>query len=192
MKFILYQKQLSHLNVQRNFLLGFSVVLLLVVFSQTILLFFKQQRFIISPPELKQSYWVEGNKMSQSYVEEMALFFTHLLLDVTEANILVQGDVVLRYVKPDVYDHFKAKLLNDHKRLKKQQSSLQFTPINIDFVEPLIVDISGILANYIGGKKITQFKETYKMQLMQKYGRLFLESFEVIKSEQGGHDESNA
>lgn len=190
MKFVLYQKQLSHLNVQRNFLLGLGVVLLLVVFLETILLFFKQQRFIISPPELKQSYWVEGNKISQSYVEEMALFFAHLLLDVTESNILSQGDVVLRYVKSEMYDHFKMKLLDDHKKLKKQQSSLQFTPVDLDFVEPLTLDLTGILANYIGGKRITQFRETYRMVLNQKHGRLFLESFEVVKSEQRGDDES--
>lgn len=99
-------------------------------------------------------------------------------------------DVVLRYVKPEMYDHFKIKLLDEHKKLKKQQSSLQFTPVEIDFVEPLTLDLTGVLANYIGGKRITQFKETYRMVLKQKHGRLFLESFDVIKSEQRGHDES--
>ena len=91
MKFEFYQKRLSHVNVQRNFLICFAVVMLLVMLLQTLLLFVKQQRVIISPPELKQSYWVQGNLLSKSYVEEMALFFAHLLLDVTESNLLLQG-----------------------------------------------------------------------------------------------------
>ena len=189
MKFALYQKRLSHVNVQRNFLTGLTIVLLSVTLLLTLFLFFKQQRVIINPPEVTQSYWIEGNQVSKSYVEEMALFFTHLLLDVTESNILTQGEVLLRYVTPNAYGDFKSKLLNDHKRLKKQQLSLQFTPQTIDFVEPLTVDVSGFLANYVGAKKISQFKETYRMAFSQKKGRLFLESFQTIYSEQKEHEE---
>ena len=91
MKFAIHQKRLTYLNVQRNLLIALSAILLTIVLLQTLLLFFKKERMIISPPELKQSYWVEGERFSNSYLEEMALFFTHLLLDVTEANVLPQG-----------------------------------------------------------------------------------------------------
>ena len=190
MKFALYQKRLSHINVQRNFLLGLTVVMLLVLLLQTLLLFLKQQRFIISPPEVKQSYWVEGNLLSKSYVEEMALFFTHLLLDVTESNLLLQGEVLLRYVTPSAYGDFKNKLLSDHKKLKKQQLSLQFIPQTIDFIKPLTLDVTGLLINYVGSKKIAQFKETYRMGFSQQKGRLFLESMQTIYSEQKEHEEA--
>lgn len=189
MKFEFYHKRLSHVNVQRNFLIGFAVVMLLVMLLQTLLLFVKQQRVIISPPELKQSYWVQGNLLSKSYVEEMALFFAHLLLDVTESNLLLQGEVLLRYVTPSAYGDFKNKLLNDHKKLKKQQLSLQFIPQTIDFITPLTVELTGFLANYVGAKKIAQVKETYRMSFSQTKGRLFLESFQTIYSEQKQHEE---
>lgn len=188
MRFLLYQKRLSNVNVQKNFLAGLAIVLLAIILLQTLLLFFKQQRFIISPPELTQSYWVKGNQVSKSYVEEMALFFAHLLLDVTEANLLLQGEVLLRYVSPSAYGEFKNKLLNDHKRLKKQQLSLQFVPQTIEFVAPLTVDITGFLANFVGAKKVAQFKETYRMMFVQKKGKLFLESFQTINSGQKDYE----
>lgn len=189
MKFLLYQKKLSHFNVQRNILAGLAVVFLAIIVLQTILLFFKSQRVIISPPELTQSYWVEGNRVSKSYVEEMALFFAHLLLDVTQSNILPQGEVLLRYVAPGSYGDFKNKLLSDHKKLKKQQLSLQFIPQTIDFVAPLTLDVHGFLANYVGNKRVSQVKETYRIVFSCKKGRLFLESFQTIQSEQKDHEE---
>src|SRR5687767_8218465 len=120
MQFSLSKKRLGHLHVQRNLLASLSAVLLLIAFLQTLLLFFKKERTIITPPELSQSYWVQGNRFSPSYLEEMALYFTHLLLDVTESNVLLQGEVLLRYVSSEAYGRFKAKLLEDEKRLKKQ------------------------------------------------------------------------
>src|SRR5579872_7139368 len=113
MKFSLQKKRLSHLNVQRNLLAGLSFILLLIVLLQTLLLFFKREKIIINPPELKQGYWVEGDRFSNSYLEEMALFFTHLMLDVSESSVIPQGEVLLRYVSPESYGDFKTKLLSD-------------------------------------------------------------------------------
>jgi conjugal transfer pilus assembly protein TraE len=183
MKFSLYQKRLSHLHVQRNFLLGLCAILLMLMMLQTVLLFFKRERIVISPPELKQSYWIKGDNFSKTYIEEMALFFSHLLLDVSADNILSQGDVVLRYVKPENYGEFKGKLLSDQKRLKKYQLSLSFTPRQIEFINPMVVEIQGVLANFVGNAKVEQFQETYRMTLGQNRGQLFLESFTIVKTE---------
>ena len=183
MRFSLYQKRLSHLHVQRNFLLGLCTVLLVIMMLQSVLLFFKREKIIINPPELKQSYWVKGEQFSKTYIEEMSLFFAHLLLDVSENNILSQGEVVLRYVKPEHYGEFRGKLLSDQKRLKKYQLSLSFTPQQIEFIAPMMVEIQGILANFVGNAKVEQFQETYRMALGQNRGQLFLESFTVVKTE---------
>ena len=64
MDFSLQQKRLTYLHVQRNILAGIVAVGLIVLLLQTWLLFFKQERVIISPPELNQSYWVEGHRFS--------------------------------------------------------------------------------------------------------------------------------
>ena len=190
MKFLFQQKRLGHLQIQRNWYLGLSTILLLIVFLQTVLLFFKKEKIIISPPELTQSYWVEGNRFSNSYLEEMALFFTHLMLDVSESNILPQGEILLRYVSSNAYGEFKNKLLSDEKRLKNQQLSLQFTPQSVEVVEPMKADVIGHLSSYVGSQKIANNQETYRVSFSQKKGRLFLESFEIIKSDKEKSDET--
>ena len=184
MKFQLQAKRLGQAQFQRNFLSGLSCILLGTCFVLSASLFFKKERIIISPPELKNSYWVEGNQFSPSYIEEMSLFFAHLLLDVTEASIGWQGSVILRYVIPESYGAVKAKILEDEKRLKKEQLSLHFkaTTFKLD-ANQVLAEITGDLISYVGSKKIAQVRETYQLKLQNRSGRLLIESFSLLKTE---------
>ena len=83
---------IANLQVQRNGLAGLSLSLLVVVVIQSFLLFFKSPQTIILPPETKQSFWVEGNRFSPTYLEEQGTYFAHLLLDVSSSIILVNFD----------------------------------------------------------------------------------------------------
>lgn len=191
MKFSLYQKKLSHINVQRNALAGLSLLLLVIVLLQTLFLFLKKERIIISPPDAKQSYWIEGNRFSPSYLEEMSLFLCHLLLDITESNIIPQGEVLLRYISPKTYGAFKTKLLEDEKKLKQEQLSLHFMPQEIQLSpDSLTVDVTGDLISYVSTQKISQVRETYRLIFEHKLGRLFLQSFKMIKSERENVNET--
>jgi len=192
MKFSLHQKRLGYLLVQRNLFLGLTIALVIVAIIQACFLFTKNERIIISPPELQQSYWVEGDRFSNSYLEEMALFFSHLLLDVSESNVLPQGEILLRYVSSNAYGDFKAKLLKDEKRLRKQQLTLHFVPREVEIIGPLAVAVTGSLRSYVGSSKVVQIQETYRVGFSQSKGRLFLDSFEVIKSEQRNEDDATS
>jgi conjugal transfer pilus assembly protein TraE len=187
MKLSFQQKRLSSLQFQKNFLGGLTVVLLAVVALQTLFLFFRNERTLILPPETRQSYWIEGNRFAPSYLEEMALYFTHLLLDVTESNILYQGEIVLRYVEPQAYGHFKNKVFEDEQRLKKDHLSLHFMPIECE-VSPTTLSaiVTGELMGYVGSKKVSRHRESYHVVFSQAKGRLFLKSFTVIKTDQPG------
>jgi conjugal transfer pilus assembly protein TraE len=191
MKLSFHHKRLSSLQFQKNLLGGLSLILLLIVLLQTGLLFFKSHRTLILPPETKQSYWIEGNRFAPAYLEEMALYFTHLLLDITEANVLYQGEVLLRHVEPQAYGTFKQKLFTDEKRLKKDHLSLHFVPLECE-VSPtsLSVLVTGDLIGYVGTKKISQHRETYQISFSQVKGRLFLKSFHVVKTDQPDLEES--
>eukprot|EP01037_Dinobryon_pediforme_P013636 gene13636-13751_t len=113
------------------------------------------------------SYWVEGNQFSPSYIEEMSLFFVHLLLDVTESSISWQGSVILRYVIPESYGALKAKILDDEKRLKKEQLSLHFkaTTFKLD-ASQLLAEITGDLISYVGSKKIAQASQVLTSRIL--------------------------
>jgi conjugal transfer pilus assembly protein TraE len=184
MKFSLNLKHLSNLQKQRHFLLFLSAFLLATNLGQTTLLFFKEDKTIILPAELKQSFWVEGKRFSPSYLEEQGLYFAHLLLDVNEANILNQGEILLRYVAPQVYGDFKTKLLEHLARLKKDNLALHFIPVEWEvFPGSLQLRIIGDLQAYIGGKRITTHRKVYQVEFTHTAGRLFLKSFKCVKGE---------
>lgn len=184
MDFRLNQHRLKNLKFHRDVLAGVCGILLALNAAQSVGLLFRQERVIITPPQLTQGFWVEGNRFSPQYLEEMALHYAHFLLDVTEKSVLYQGEIILRYVVPESYGAFKAKLLEDEKYLKQNHLSTRFAPAEaILSPNQLRVDISGELMTYVGNKKISQAKETYRFQFQNRSGRLLIESFTLLKSD---------
>ena len=177
--------RLSSLRVQRNSLAGLSLSLLVVTVLQSFLLLFKNPQTIILPPETKQSFWVEGNRFSPIYLEEQGMYFTHLLLDVSASNILAQGEILLRYVESSHYGEFKNRLFQEEQRLKRDNLALNFTAIECEvFPGEMALEITGDLNGYVASKKISNHRETYRLEFNGVKGRLFLKSFKVIKSDQ--------
>lgn len=193
MDFHLNQNRLSDLKFQRNVLAGVCVALLGINAAQSLCLFFRHDRIIVTPPQLTQGFWVEGKRFSPQYLEEMALHYAHFFLDVTEKNILYQGDILLRYVTPDAYGTFKAKLLEDEKRLKKNNLSTRFSPSDVSISpDQLTVDLTGELMSYVGDKKISQVRETYQIKFQNQSGRLLIAAFTLLKSDRNPNEEMSS
>ncbi len=193
MKHLFVTKRLSNLQFQRNVLLGLASVLLFVVFLQSLFLFLRSEKTIILPPETKQSFWVEGNTFAPSYLEEQATYFCHLFLDITASNVLFQGDVILRYVEPRFYSEIRSNLLNEEERLKKENLTLHFMPIEVKvYPHDLSVLVTGDLNSYVGGKKITTSKKVYKVNFLSNHGRLFLKSFTPLNDEEIKEEEKTS
>lgn len=177
--------RISSLQVQRNGFAGLSISLLVVVIIQAFLLLFKNSQTIILPPETKQSFWVEGNSFSPIYLEEQGMYFMHLLMDVSPSNILAQGEILLRYVDSRYHGEFKTRLFREEQRLKQGNLSLHFTPTECEvFPSEMAVEITGDLNGYVASKKISNHRETYRLEFIGVKGRLFLKSFKAIKSDQ--------
>ena len=178
MNFKLSQNKLSNLRLQRNIFLSSTVLFCGICILETSFLLVAKEKIIILPPETKKGFWIEGNKFSPSYLEEQAMFFAHLLLDVSAGNIFTQGEILLRYVDSRYYGDFHAKLLAEKKKLEKESLSLSFHPTDCEvFPKYLKVKLIGELHGYVGGKRITSKKHTYIVQFSNKHGRLMLARF---------------
>lgn len=193
MDFHLNQNRLKDLKFQRNTVVGLCTVLLGINAAQSTWLFFRHERVVITPPQLTQGFWVEGNRFSPQYLEEMALHYAHFLLDVTEQTVLYQGEIILRYVVPESYGAFKAKLLDDVKQLKANHLSTRFAPSDVVISpEQLRVDVSGELMSYVGDKKISQVRETYRFQFQSQSGRLLIKDFTLVKSDRNPKEDTES
>ena len=158
-------------------------MLLGVVTLQAIFLFFRHERIIISPPELHQRYWVEGDRFSEGYLEEMAVFYAHLLLDVSADTLLYQGEVVLRAVDADSYSRIKTKLFADSAKLRKENVTSRFEPkkalITRDALE---VHLQGTMTHFVSGKQVTSFEEEFVIRFSAYKGKLFIKDFALIET----------
>ncbi len=183
MKRAFEHNRISYLLAQRNSLAGLCAVLLAAVLLQSVFLFFRHERIIISPPELHQSYWVEGNRFSEGYLEEMGVFFAHLLLDVSAETLLYQGEVALRSVDADSYSRIKTKIFADAARLKKENVTSRFEPkkarVSRDQLE---VQLKGTMTQYVSGKSVSSFEETFVVRFSAYKGKLFLKDFALLET----------
>ncbi|MEN8236225.1 MAG: type IV conjugative transfer system protein TraE [Pseudomonadota bacterium] len=187
MKLQFLNNRLQDLSQQRNLLLSFLGLLAVVSVFQAIALVFKSDHVVIVPPELKQGYWVEKNRASQAYLEEMAVFFAHLVLDNSPSSASYNREVLLRYVLPSAYGQLKMQLLEDEKRLQKDHLATCFQASSVK-VNPHtnVVELQGDLMGYVGNKRVSQTRDTYLLKLRLQKGRVFLAAFQLLRSAKSG------
>jgi conjugal transfer pilus assembly protein TraE len=163
---------------------------LAIVTLQAIFLFFRNEKIIISPPELHQRYWVEGDRFSEGYLEEMAVFYAHLLLDVSADTLLYQGEVALRAVDADSYSRIKTKLFADVKKLKKENVTSRFEPkkaiVSRDTME---VQLLGTMTQFVSGKQVTSFEEKFVIRFSAYKGKLFIKDFALMETKNTKFDD---
>ena len=92
----LFNSRLLNILQQRNMLLAIAFSLLLLNFVQASYLFMKVDRILVVPADVRKEFWVEQNRVSSSYLEEMAIVFADLILENTPSGAAYRRDIVLR------------------------------------------------------------------------------------------------
>lgn len=187
MRLLLQKNRLKTLLGQRNLLMSVAAFSFLLNLTLSLVLLFKEEKTIIVPPELSQSFWIEKGRVSVSYLEEMALFFINLILDVTPSSSGYQRDVLLRYALPNAYSLLKQQLLEEEERLRKENLSTVFRPLQVNVSRSQnLVEIKGDYMGFLGNKKVFEIRQTYHLKVKFQKGRLFLESFKLQGEEKNG------
>ncbi len=152
---------------------------------QVLFTFFRSERIIVVPPDIKQEVWLEKRQVSASYLEEMALFFANLILESSPESAAYKRDIILRNTVSESYGTLKTKLLEDETRLKKEHltTSFQANSIKVD-PDKLFVELTGDLLHFVGEKRISQSRDTYQFAFIYRQGRLLIQAFKLITSEQ--------
>lgn len=185
MKLSLLYGRLDHLMHQRNALSALVAGLLSLNLLQAFVTVFREERIVVVPPDTKREFWLTQNRVSASYLEEMALFFAPLMLEVSPESAAYKRDIILRYTVSESYGALKAKLLEDEKRLQKEHvtTSFQLSAVKVRSRE-MQVEVTGDLSRFIGERRISQSRDTYRFTFVYRMGRLLIQSFQLIKSDQ--------
>ena len=165
---------------QRNIFVVLVLGLVVANIMQGALLFGKKERVIIVPAYFKQSFWSEGEVVSDTYVEEMAFFMSKMILDTTPESHKYRREMILRYVMPEYYHQMEKKLIEEGERMAKDGVSTTFNPKEVAASsEQLKAVVSGIITTYVSGERIGQTKVRYEMEFGYSSGIIMLKNFKI-------------
>jgi conjugal transfer pilus assembly protein TraE len=185
-----YKSRLQHMLAQRNGYLVLAALLAGVCLLLTISVcrLIGRERIVITPPVVNQAFWVEAKAVSPEYLSQMASFLAQLRLNLTPGNAAYQQETLLRYTDPAYYGDLKNELVSEAGQLEKTHTSLIFYPVEVTVdVKQLAADITGDLSATVGNDHLPVQRIRYQLQFRYSEGRLWLKSFEEIKT--NSHDE---
>lgn len=171
----IYRSKLIRLARQRDFILPAVLILSFAQLLSVVLIFCKKERIILVPPALSQPVWIDGYKVSKSYLLQMGLFLGQLLLSNSAESVATQRDTVLRYAHPAAYTVLRQYLIGEAEHLKKHQGSYHFHVHNIDVdVTRNLVRLTGDRESYVGGRRVDSARETYDLTFKFNNGQYLL------------------
>ena len=190
MKFDFASKRATNFEYQRNMLLYLSGALLALLLIMSLCLLCRSERVIVLPPEVRQEFWVEGNRFSPEYLEEMAVYFLHLALDVNQATLPYNTEILSRYCDVETGNELRNKYEKDIKKLKQNDASTTFEAREVKvYPNRSIVHVTGTLNSYVGSKRIGDSQDVYEVSFKTYRGRLLLK--EIKKLEEKNENENN-
>lgn len=169
------EKTTQYLQFQRNIFAALSILLAASLVCLSVFLFFKSERIIIVPPVIEKEFWVEGDKIAPTYLEQYGLFLAQLLLSKSAHSASNQRAILLRHTDPRFSEMLNQKLLEEEHLLQKQNSAYTFFPHTIQVNSKTNeVVIEGDRIFYMLDKQISNEREGYILSFNYTGSRLLL------------------
>ena len=136
------------------------------------------ERVVVVPPTVHKTFWVEDERVSAEYLEQMGYFLMQLTLNVTPLSIDHQSKVLLQYAAPAAYGELRTALSSAAERLKRDGAATVFSPRDLIVDErSLKVGIRGQLTTFISDRRVSEVAKGYAVEFQYTAGQIFLKSF---------------
>ena len=179
-----YLTGLDKFTLATKVLVGFVFLLLIAVIIQAVMIYQirNQKQIVLVPPTLTQQMSITGEKVSQSYLQEMALFLLALKLNVTPKTVDGSHQLFEAYVDSKQFGDIETALVNEAREIKKGDISAYFIPTKTEVdANQLMVRVDGFLNKKVGSRKIPQESSSYLVQFNYQAGTLHLVGIEKVK-----------
>ena len=136
------------------------------------------ERIVLVPPAIHKSFWVEAERVSPEYLEQMGYFLMQLTLNVTPRSVDHQARVLLQYAAPEAFGELRAALAASAERLKRDGAATVFSAqdLTVD-ARALKVGVRGQLTTYISDRRVAELAKGYAIEFEVSAGRLLLKAF---------------
>jgi len=140
----------------------------------------KNERVIISPPEIKREFWVESNRASQEYIEQMGVFFAILGGNLSPSNAGYNVKFLSNFIPPDVYSDVKSELAAQAHYITKNNITQAFFPVSVKVLDgDGRVFVEGDVIRNIGTTRVSKEKMVFNIKLRIKNFKVMVEELSV-------------
>jgi conjugal transfer pilus assembly protein TraE len=137
-----------------------------------------RERIVLVPPTINKTFWVESERVSAEYLQQMAYFLMQLTLDVTPQSVDHQSSVLMQYAAPASYGELRSAMTATADRLKRDSASTIFSARDLVVDEATQrVGVRGQLTTYISDRRVSEVSKAYAIELQYTGGRVFLKAF---------------
>lgn len=142
-----------------------------------------RERTIVSPPVVRDTFWVDSNDADPQYLQDMSIYFVLLTNNISPSNVEYQNKLFLKYVNPNQQGALSAQLMEQAQRVKRNQLITMFyiKGFKIDAGANKVV-INGQLDTLIGDKLISSMDKYYRIGYQIINGKLYVNEYGEVKS----------
>ena len=138
-------------------------------------------RTLVVPPSINKSFWVERDKASVEYLEQMGSFIAWLVLDVTPVSIDWKKDILLSYVSPEEHGTLKTRQELEATRLKRINASTAFMPQQlVPSEDTQSIVVRGRLRTLVNAQETSNELKAYLVEFSYAGGRVHLKTFKEV------------
>jgi conjugal transfer pilus assembly protein TraE len=137
------------------------------------------QRVVVLPPKVSKPFWVSGNLVSKSYLEQMGQFVAFYLFNVNSNTAKISVENILPYVEPKYYGEVKKMLYEQVQYIIDNDISRVFYPSAINVDNKGVIKVIGILKDIIGSKVVSSRQVELDVRYKIKQGRFWITSIVV-------------
>lgn len=163
-----------------------NILLLLVVVALSIALAKadRTHRETLIPPSVSKTFWIDDDKVSPSYLEQMGQYLIQLALNRSPGNAEGQINELLKYVAPSSYPELQKQLIAEVTRQKEDRVSTVYYPTNVSVSEGRqSVLFEGVLNTWISDKLIKQEQKRYLI-IFAFQGKVYIKEIKDVTNEQ--------
>lgn len=136
------------------------------------------ERVVVVPPAIHKTFWVDADRVSPEYLEQMGYYLIQLTLNVTPQSVDYQSKVLLQYAAPAAFGELRTALLAAAERLKRDGAATVFSAQDLSVDErTLKVGVRGQLTTFISDRRVSDVPKGYAIEFQYTAGRIFLKSF---------------
>lgn len=183
MKFWNFWEKLDRENRVLKF--GFLVLLIIVsVQSYLVIELYDRKTVVVLPPRVEKEFWVAGDTLSRSYLEQVAYFIADRLFNVSPENVKSSIDMILPFLttEPENLKKIREQLIAYAREIIDNDIYQSFYAMKFligkDRNKRPFMRIEGILRRTSGDVYIGQRKAILNLFFKVKNGRLIIYELE--------------